>query len=75
MNIFGIIKTLKNDLNIDMKIGQIDWTQTIENFKKDDDNGNRHNVFVNKKVLKGKNISTTESLTKEKMRKLNVAKE
>ena len=75
MNIFGIIKTLKNDLNIDMKIGQIDWTQTIENFKKDDDNGNRHNVFVNKKVLKGKNISTTESLTKERMRKLNVAKE
>ena len=37
--------------------------------------GDKHNVFVNKKVLKGKNILTTKSFTKERMRKLKEAKE
>ena len=35
----------------------------------------RRNVFVNKKVIKGKNISITERLTKERMGKLKEARE
>lgn len=58
-----------------MKTEQIDWTQTIGSFKKDHGNGNRRNVFVNKKVIKGKNVSNTESLTKERMKILKEAKE
>ena len=34
-----LIKTLKSDMNIDMKIEQIDRTHRIESFKKD--SGNR----------------------------------
>ena len=35
----------------------------------------KHNIFRNKKRLKGKNISITESLTKVRMEKLNEARE
>ena len=35
----------------------------------------RHNIFKNKKLLKGKGISITESLTKDRMAKLNEARE
>ena len=71
-----------------MKIEQIDLTHRIGSFIKDGGNrksrpirvkfvryADRRNVFVDKKVLKGKNISITESLTQERMRKLKEAKE
>ena len=71
-----------------MKIEQIDRTHRIESFKKDGSKRktrptilkfvrytDRRNVFVNKKVLKGKNIKITESLIKERMSKLKEAKE
>ena len=35
----------------------------------------RHNIFKNKKLLKGKGVSITESLTKDRMAKLNEARE
>ena len=35
----------------------------------------RHNIFKNKKWLKGKGVSITKSLTKDRMAKLNEAKE
>ena len=83
-----VTKTLKSDMNIDMKIEQIDRMHIIGSFKKDGGNkkcrlimvnfvqyANRCKVFVNKNVLKGKNISITESLTKERMRKLKESKE
>ena len=35
----------------------------------------RHNIFKNKKLLKGKCVSITESLTKDCMAKLNEARE
>ena len=35
----------------------------------------RHNVFKNKKLLKGKGVSITESLIKDHMAKLNEARE
>ena len=35
----------------------------------------RHNTFKNKKLLKGKSVSITESLTKNHMAKLNEARE
>lgn len=81
-----VIETLKCDMNIDMRIEQIDWTYIIESFKKDDGNrksrpilmklmwcANICNVFVNKNVLKDKNIriyQSLKSLTKDRMRKL-----
>ena len=59
-----------------MKIEQVDLMHRIGRFKRD--NGNRKSrpirvidvTFLSIKVLKGKNISITESLTKERMRKL-----
>ena len=35
----------------------------------------RHNIFKNKKLLKGKRVSITKSLTKDRMAKLNEARE
>ena len=35
----------------------------------------RHNIFKNKKLLNGKDVSITESLTKDRMVKLNEARE
>ena len=35
----------------------------------------RHNIFKNKKLLKEKVVSITESLTKDRMAKLNEARE
>ena len=35
----------------------------------------RHNIFKNKKLLKGKGVSITENLTKYRMTKLNEARE
>ena len=35
----------------------------------------RHNIFKNRKLLKGKGVSITESLTKDGMAKLNEARE
>ena len=35
----------------------------------------RHNIFKNKKLLNGKGVSITESLTKDRMAKLNEARE
>ena len=35
----------------------------------------RHNIFKNKKLLKGKGVSITESLTKDRMAKLTEARE
>ena len=35
----------------------------------------RHNIFKNKKLLKGKGVSITESLTKDCIAKLNEARE
>ena len=47
--ISGIIKTLKADINIDMKVEQIDRMQTIGSFKNDDDNGNSIPTIMNRK--------------------------
>ena len=75
-------------MNIDMKIEQIDRTHRIGIFKKDHSNrksrplivksvqyANRRNVFIYKKILKGKDISITESLIKERMKKLKEVNE
>ena len=83
-----VIESLKSDMNIGMKIKQIDPTHRIRVFKSDGGNrksrpitvkleqyADRCNVFVNKKVLKVKNILITESLTEERIRKLKEAKE
>ena len=83
-----VIKTLKSEMNIDMKIEQIDRTHRIGSFKKDSGNrksrpiivkfaryADKPNVFVNKKVSKGKNISITESVNKKRVSKLKEAKE
>ena len=82
-----VIKTLKSEMNIDMKIEQIDRTHRIGSFKKDSGNrksrpiivkfaryADKPNAFVNKKVSKGKNISITESVNKKRVSKLKEAK-
>lgn len=76
-----VIKTLKSDMNTGMKIEQIDGTQTIWSFKKDSGNRKSRPIIKNIvqyddignvviiKLLKGKNILITKSLTKERMNK------
>ena len=70
------IEILPNDLDRLHRIGNRN-TKTIERLiiVKSVRYNLRHNIFKNKKLLKGKAISITERFTKDRMAKLNQAKE
>ena len=83
-----VLQTFINEMKIDIKLEQADQSYKIDSLKKDCDNkksrpitvkfiryANRRNIFSDKKRLKSKTISNTESLTKKRLIKLKEAKE
>ena len=81
-----VLDVINKDLNIDMNVSAIERTHRIGNPKEKKKKSrpiivkfvryyDRKSVFVNKKRLKGKGVSVTESLTKFRMGKLKDAKE
>ena len=83
-----VIKTLNSDLNLDLSINDLDRTHRIGKSRVVNATTKsrpiivkfaryivRRKVFSNKKKLKGKNISITESLTKKRMEKLKEARD
>ena len=81
-----VIKLFKNDMDIEIFSGDIDRSHRIGK-EKDDPNkarpvivkftkyNDRDKIFRNKKRLKGKKMSITESLTGLRMSKLKVARD
>ena len=80
-----IINTVKEEMDIEILSNDLDWSHHIGNAKTKKKErpiivkfvryNLRHNIFKNKKLLKGKGVSITESLTKDRMAKLNEARE
>ena len=80
-----IINTLKKEMDIEILSNDLDRLHRIGNpsTKKKERPiivkfvryNLRHNIFKNKKLLKGKGVSITESLTKDCIAKLNEARE
>ena len=80
-----IINTFKEEMNIKILPNDLDRSDRIGNPKTKKKErplmvkfvryNLRHNIFKNKKLLKGKGVSITESLTKDRMAKLNEARE
>ena len=80
-----IINTVKEEMDIDIFPNDLDWLHCIGNPKTRKKERSiivnfvrynlRHNIFKNKKLLKGKSVCITESLSKDHMAKLNEARE
>ena len=80
-----IINTVKEEMDIEILPNDLDRSHRIGNPKtkkkerpiivKFERNNLRHNIFKNEKLLKGKGVSITESLTKDCMAKLKEARE
>ena len=79
-----IINTVKEEMDIEILPKDLDQSHCIGNPKTKKEKlvivkfvryNLRHNIFKNKKLLKGKGVSITESLTKDHMAKLNEARE
>ena len=80
-----IINTVKEEMDIDIFPNDLDWLHRIGNPKTKKKERSiivnfvryslRHNIFKNKKLLKGKGVCITESLAKDQMAKLNEARE
>ena len=80
-----IINTVKEDMDIEILPNDLDRSHRIGNPKTKKKEtpiivkfirySLRHDIFKNKKFLKGKGASITESLTKDFMVKLNEARE
>ena len=80
-----IINTVKEEMDIEILSNHLNWSHRIGNPKTKKKErpitvkfvrcNLRHNIFKNKKLLKGKGVSITESLTKDRMAKLNEARE
>ena len=79
------INTVKEEMDIEILTNNLDWSHRIGNHKtkikerpviaKFVRYNLKHNIFKNNKLLKGKSVSITESLTKNHMAKLNQARE
>ena len=79
------INTVKEEMDIEILTNNLDWSHRIINHKtkikerpviaKFVRYNLKHNIFKNNKLLKGKGVSITESLTKDHMAKLNQARE
>ena len=77
-----IINTVKEEMNIEILPNDLDRSHCIGNPKtkkkerqiivKSARYSLRHNIFKNKKLLKGKSVSITESLTKDRVAKLRL---
>ena len=80
-----IINTVKEEIDIEILSNHLNRSHRIGNPKTKKKErpiivkfvrcNLRHNIFKNKKLLKGKGVSITESLTKDRMAKLNEARE
>ena len=80
-----IINTVKEEMDIEILPNDLDRSNCIGNPKTKKKKwaiivkfvryNLRHNIFKNRKLLKGKGVSITESLTKDCMAKLNDARE
>ena len=79
-----VLNTVQNNMEITLSPGDIDRTHRIGKkvsgktrpiIVKLARYNMRHKIFVNKKRLKGKKISITESLTAARMKKLNEARD
>lgn len=81
-----VLSILKDEMDTEMFTDDLDRTHRIGKTKNDSKHrrpiivkfvrhNDKHKVFRNKKRLKGKKISITESLTKTRMAKLNEARE
>ena len=80
-----IINTVKEEMDIDIFPNDLDWLHRIGHPKTRKKERSiivnfvrynlRHNIFKNKKLLKGKSVCITESLAKDHMAKLNEARE
>ena len=81
-----IIKTVKDEMNIEISPESIDRTHRIGKKQQNSRRprpiivkfstyNNRHKIFKNKKLLKGKGISITESLTQKRVEMLKKARE
>ena len=77
-----IINTVKEEMDIEISPEYLDRIRNPKTKKKERliivkfvRYNLRHDIFKNKKLLKGKGASITESLTKDRMAKLNEARE
>ena len=80
-----IIKRVKEEMDLEILPNDLDRSYCIGNAKTEKKKrpiivkfvryNLRHNKFKNKKLLKGKGVLITESLTKERMVKLNEPRE
>ena len=80
-----IVNTVKEEMDIDILPNDLDRSHRIENPKskkkerpiiaKSVRYSLRHNIFKNKKLIKGKGVSITKNLTKDRMAQLNEARE
>ena len=80
-----IINTVKEEIDIEILLNDLDWSHRIGNPKTKKKerpiivkflrHNLGHNIFKNKKSLKIKSISITESLTKGRMAKINESRE
>ena len=80
-----IINTVKEEMDIEILPNYLDRLHRIRNPKTKTKvwaiivkfvwYNLRHNIFKNKKLLKGKGVSITESLTKDRITELNEARE
>ena len=80
----SIINIFKEEMDAQILPNDLDWSHCIGNPKTKKERpitvtfvryNLRHNIFKNKKLLKEKVVSITESLTKDRMAKLNEARE
>ena len=79
-----IINTVKEEMDIEIVPNDLHWSHRIgnSNTKKKErpiivtfvGYNSRHNIFKNKKLLKGEGVTVTESLKKDCMAKLNEAR-
>ena len=80
-----IINTVKEEMDIETLLNDLDRSHCIGNPKTKKKErpiivkfikyNLKHNIFKNKKLLKGKGASIKESLTKDRMAKLNETRE
>ena len=84
----SVSQTFNVEINIDVKLEQIDQTHIIGSLKKDGDNNksrpiivkfvrevNKRNIFTNEKRFRGKIILITDSLTKERIIRMEKARD